>query len=135
VSPKARESNLLWQDDVYGVLWLLLARAANFSQQVLPLLPNKLAVLCISQPRLTAAKKHNSCSAQNNQAGEQGQHAKAYKLTVGNKNTRRVDGLLQGDLEQVSLRWSQQLVKGMSGEGVVLWSESKHSVVQWPSTD
>lgn len=36
--------------------------------------------------------------------------------------------LLQGDLEQVSLGWSKQFVECMSREGVVLWSQSKHSV-------
>lgn len=71
VPPKAGESNLLWQDDVYRVFRLFLACAASFSQQVLPLLPDKLAVLDIRQPRLTAAKKHNACSAQDDQAGEQ----------------------------------------------------------------
>lgn len=71
VPPKAGESNLLRQDDVYRVFRLFLARAASFSQQVLPLLPDKLAVLGIRQPRLTAAKKHNACSAQDDQAGEQ----------------------------------------------------------------
>lgn len=45
-----------------------------------------------------------------------------------NEDTGRVNRLLQGDLEQISLRWSQQFVEGMSGEGVVLWSQSKHSV-------
>lgn len=69
MSPKAGESNLLRQDDVYCVLRLLLAHASCLSQQVFPLLPNELAVLCISQPRLTPAKKHNACSAQDDQAG------------------------------------------------------------------
>lgn len=69
MSPKTGESNLLRQDDVYRMFRLLLARAASFSQQVFPLLSNKLAVLGIGQPRLTAAKKHNACSAQDDHAG------------------------------------------------------------------
>ncbi len=94
------------------------------------MLPNKLAVLGISHPRLTAAKKHNACGAQDDQAGEQGQHAEADKLPMGDEHPRGVDCLLQGDLEQVSLRWSEKLVKGVSRERVVLWSQCKHPVVQ-----
>lgn len=132
--PKAGQSNLFWQDDVYRVLRLFLARAANLFQQVFPLLSNELAVLGVSQPRLAAAKEHDSCSAQDNQAGEQGQYAEADELSVGDEDARRVHRLLQGDLKQVSLRCSQQLVKGVGREGVVLWSESKHSVVHWLGT-
>lgn len=51
------------------MLRLFLARPAALSQQVFPLLPDKLAVLGISQPRLTAAKKHDSRGAQDDQAG------------------------------------------------------------------
>lgn len=131
MSSKAGESNLFWQDDVYRVLGLFLARAANFFQQVLPLLSNELAVLGVRQPRLAAAKEHDSCSAQDNEAGEQSQHAEADELTVGDEDARRVDRLLQGDLKQVPLRWSEQLVKGVSREGVVLRSQSKYSVVHW----
>lgn len=96
------------------------------------MLSYKLAVLGISQPRLAAAKKHNACGAHDDQAGEQGQHAEADKLTVGDQDAGGVDGLLQGDLEQVSLRWSEQLVEGVSREGVVLRSESEHPVVHGP---
>lgn len=128
VPPEAGESNLLRQDDVYRVFRLFLAAAASFSQQVLPLLPDELAVLGICQPRLTAAKKHNACSTQDNQTGEQCQQAEADKLTMRNKDTGRVNRLLQRDLEQVPLGWSEQFVEGMSREGVVLWSQSKHSV-------
>lgn len=113
------------------MLRLFLARAADLFQQVFPLLPNELAVLCISQPRLATAEEHDSCSAQDNQAGEQGQQAEADELSVGDEDARRVHRLLQGDLKQVSLRWSQQLVKGVGREGVVLRSQSKHSVVHW----
>lgn len=135
MSPKAGESNLLRQDDIYRVLQLFLACAAGFSQQVFPLLPNKLAVLGVSQPRLAAAKKHNTCGAQDDEAGEQGQHAKTDKLTVGDKDARRMDCLLQGNLEQISLRWSEELVEGVSRERVMLWSEREHSVVHRPGTD
>ena len=69
MSPKAGESYLFGQDDVYWVLRLFLARPAALSQQVFPLLPDKLAVLGISQPRLTAPKKHDSRGAQDDQAG------------------------------------------------------------------
>lgn len=117
------------------MLRLLLARAAGVSQQVFPLLPNKLAVLGISQPRLTAAKKHNACSAQDDHACEQGQHAEADELTVGDEDARGVDRLLKGDLQQVSLGRSEELVEGVSREGVVLRSQSKHSVVHRPGTD
>lgn len=123
MSSKAGESNLLWQDDVYGVLQLFLACAASFSQQVFPLLPNKLAVLGISQPRLTAAKKHNTCGAQDDKTGEQGQHPKTHKLSVGDKNSRGVDRLLQSNLKQISLRGSEELVESVSREGVMLWSQ------------
>lgn len=96
------------------------------------MLPNKLAVLGISQPCLTAAKKHNACGAQDDQAGEQGKYAKADKLTVGDEDAGGVDGLLQGDLEQVSFRRSEELVEGVSGEGVMLWGQRKHSVICRP---
>ncbi len=99
------------------------------------MLPNKLAALGISQPRLTAAKKHNARSAQDDQAGEQGQHAEADELTVGDEDAGGVNCLLQGDLEQVSLRWSEELVEGVSREGVVLWSQRKHSVVHRPGAN
>lgn len=131
MSPKAGESNLFWQDDVYRVLRLFLARAAHLLQQVLPLLSNELAVLGVSQPRLAAAKEHDSRRAQDNQAGEQGQYAEADELTVGDEDARRVHRLLQGDLKQVSLRWPQQLVEGVGREGVVLRREGKRSVVRW----
>lgn len=117
------------------MLRLFLAHAAALSQQVFPLLPNKLAVLGISQPRLTAAKKHNAHRAQDDQAGEQGQHAEADELTVGDEDTGGVDRLLQGDLEEVSLRRSEELVEGVGREGVVLRSQRKHSVVYRPGTD
>lgn len=129
MSPKAGESNLLRQDDVHRVALLLLARAAGVSQQVLPLLTDELAVLGVSQPRLTAAKEHDAHSAQDNHAGEQGQHAEADELAVGVENARGVDRLLQGDLEQVSLGRSEKLVEGVSGEGVVLRSQREHPVV------
>lgn len=99
------------------------------------MLPNKLAVLGISQPRLTSAKKHNACSTQDDQAGEKGQHAEAHELTVGDEDAGGVDCLLQGDLEQVSLRRPEKLVEGVSGEGVMLRSQRKHSVVHGPGAD
>ncbi|KAG7224167.1 hypothetical protein INR49_019902 [Caranx melampygus] len=74
------------------------ARLEKSKNLVLPLLPNKLAVLGISQPCLTAAKKHNACGAQDDQAGEQGQYAKTDELTLGDEDTGGVDSLLQGDL-------------------------------------
>lgn len=135
VSPKAGESNLLGQDQVYRVLQLFLARAAGFSQQVVPLLPNELAVLGVGQPRLAAAEEHDARGAQDDEAGEQGQHAKAEQLTVGDEDARGVDRLLQGDLEQISLRGSEQLVEGVSREGVMLRSEREHPVVRGPASD
>lgn len=135
MSPKAGESNLLWQDDVYRVLRFFLAHTAGFSQQVFSLLPDKLAVFGISQPRLTAAKKHNACSAQDDQAGEQCQHAETDELTMGDEDAGGVDCFLQGYLEQVSLRRSEKLVESVSGEGVVLRSQCKHSVVHRSGTD
>lgn len=131
MSPEAGESNLFWQDDVYRVLRFFLARAASFPQQVFPLLPHKLAVLGVGQPRLAATKEDYSCGAQDNQTGEQGQHAETDELAVGDEDASGVDRLLQGDLQQVSLRWSEQLVKGVGREGVVLRSESKSSVLHW----
>ncbi len=135
MSPKASEPNLLRQDDVYRVLRLFLVCATSLSQQVFPLLTNKLAVLGIRQPRLTAAKKHNACGSQDDQAGEQGQHAEADELTVGDEDPGGVDCLLQGDFEQVSLRGSEKLVEGVSRERVVLRSQRQHSVVQRPGTN
>lgn len=44
-------------------------------------------------------------------------------------------GFLQGDFEQVSLRRSEELVEGVSREGVVLRGQSKHPVVCRPGTD
>lgn len=135
MSPKAGESNLFRQDDVYWVLRLFLAAASCLSQQVLPLLPNKLAVFGIGKPRLAAAKEHNACCAQNDQAGEQGQHAKADELTVGDEDAVGVDRLLQGDLEQVSLGRSEKLVEGVSRERVVLGSQCKYPVIHRPGAD
>lgn len=134
MSPKAGEPNLLRQDDVYGVARLILAHSAGLSQQVFPLLPNKLAVLGVSQPRLAAAKKHDTCGAKDDQAGEQGQHAKTDKLTVCDEDARGVDRLLQGNLEQISLRGSEQLVEGVSRERVMLRSQREHSVIHRPGT-
>lgn len=135
MSPKAGESNLLRQDDIYRVLRLLLAHPSCFSEQVFPLLSNKLAVLGIGQPRLTAAKKNNARSSKYDQAGEQGQHAEADELTVGDEEAGGVHSLLQGDLEEVSLRRSKELVKGVSRERVVLRSQSKQPVVHGPGAD
>lgn len=135
MSPKAGESNLLRQDDIYRVLRLLLAGGAGLSQQVFPLLSNKLAVLGISHPCLTAAKEHDTCGSQDDQAGKEGQHAEADDLTVGDKEARGVHRLLQGDLEQVPLGWPEELVEGVSRDGVVLRSQSKHSVLHRPDAD
>lgn len=114
---------------------LFLARASCLSQQVFPLLPYKLAILGISQPRLAATKKHNARSAQDHQAGEQGQHAKADKLAMGDEVAPGVDCLLQGDLKKVPLRWSDKLVEGVSRKGIVLRSQRKHSVIHRPGAD
>lgn len=127
MSPLAGESNLFRQDDIYRVLCLFLSHASCLSQQVFPLLSNQLAVLGISQPRLAAAKKHNAHSAQDDQAGEQGQHAKADKLTMGDDDALGVDRLLQGDLQQVPLRLSEELVEGVSGDRIVLRSQRQDS--------
>lgn len=135
MSPKAGESNLLRQNDVYRVLRLVLACAAGFSQQVFPLLSNKLAVLGICQPRLAAAEKNDARCTQDDQAGEQSQQAEADQLTVGDEDAGGVHGLLQGDLEEVSLWRSEELVEGVSREGVVLRSQGKQSVVHGPGTD
>lgn len=54
---------------------------------------------------------------------------------MGDKDAGGVDCLLQGDLEQVSLRRSEELVEGVSREGVVLRSQRKHSVVHGPGAD
>lgn len=76
------------------MLLLFLAVAACLSQQVFPLLPNKLAVLGISQPCFAAAKKHDACGTQDHQAGEKGQHTKAEELTVGDQDARGMNRLL-----------------------------------------
>lgn len=106
MSPEAAESNLLRQNDVYRVLRLVLTHAARVSQQVHPLLSHKLPVLGISQPRFASAQKHNAHCASNDQAGEQGQHAKADQLTVGDEHARRVDRPLECDFEPVPFRWA-----------------------------
>lgn len=116
------------------MLQLFLGSAAGFSQQVFPLLPYKLAVLGVSQPRLTAAKKHNTCGAQDDETGEQGQHPKTHKLSMGDEDAGGVDCLLQGNLEQISLRGSEELVESVSRKGVMLWSQSEHSVGHRPGT-
>lgn len=54
---------------------------------------------------------------------------------MGDKDAMRVDCLLQGDLEQVSLRWSEKLVEGVSRERVVLGSQCKYSVIHRPGAD
>lgn len=77
MSPKAGESNLFGQDDVYRVLWLLQCHTSCLPQQVFSLLPNKPAVLNVSQPRLTAAEEHNAGGSQDDQAGDKSQHTKA----------------------------------------------------------
>lgn len=46
---------------------------------------------------------------------------------MGDQNTGGVDCLLQGDLEQVSLRRSEELMEGVSREGVVLRGQREHS--------
>lgn len=68
MSPKAGESNLFRQDDVYRVLRLLRGHASCLPQQVFPLLANEPAVLNVSQPCLTAAEEHNAGGSQDNQA-------------------------------------------------------------------
>lgn len=99
------------------------------------MLPHELAILDISQPCLTATKKHNARSAQDHQTGKQGQHAKADKLTMGDEDAPGMDCLLQGDLKKVSLRWSDKLVEGVSRKGIVLRSQRKHSVIHRLGTD
>lgn len=128
---KAAQPDLLGEDDVDRVLGLVLppAPAAHLLQQVLPLLPDQLAVLCVSQPRLASAKEHDARGAQNNQAGEQGQHAKAHQLPVGDQDALRVHRLLQGDFEEVPVRRAQQLVEGVSREGVVLRCERENPML------
>lgn len=54
---------------------------------------------------------------------------------MGDKDAMRVDCLLQGDLEQVSLRRSEKLVEGVSRERVVLGSQCKYSVIRRPGAD
>lgn len=134
MSPKARESNLLWQNDVHRVLRLFCAGSTRFLQQMFPLLPDQLAVLGVSQPRLTAAKKHNARGTQDDEAGEQGQHAEADELPVGDQDARGMDRLLQGDLEQVSVGRSEEFVEGVCREGVMLRSQREHPVLHVPGT-
>lgn len=88
MSAKAAQPDLLREDDVDGVLRLLVppAAATHLLQQVLSLLSHQLAVLRVSQPRFASAKKNDARGAQNNQAGEQGQHAKAQQLSVGDED-------------------------------------------------
>lgn len=133
--PKAAKSYFLRQDDVHGVLRLFLSCAARLSQQVLPLLSNELAVLGVSQPRLAAAKKHNAGRSQDDQAGQQGQHSEADELTVCDQDAGGMDCLLQRDLQQVSFRWSEELVEGVSGDGVVLRGQREHSALCDPVAD
>lgn len=132
VSSKAGESNLLWEDDIYRVFHVLLAGASSFSQQVFSLLTYELAVLGICHPCLTATKKHDARGAQDDQAGEQGQDAEADELTLSDQDSRRVDGLFQGDLQQVSFGRSEQPVEGVSREGVMLWGQRIRPVVCGP---
>lgn len=123
MSPKAAESDLLRQDDVHRVLLLLLARASCLPQQVLPLLAHQLAVLGVGQPRLATAEEHDSRGAQDHQAGEQRQQAEAEQLAVGDQDATGVHRLLQGDFEQVPLGRPEELVEGVSRQGVVLWCQ------------
>lgn len=51
---------------------------------------------------------------------------------MGDEDAGGVDCLLKRDLEQVSLGRSEELVEGVSREGVVLRSQRKHSVVHRP---
>lgn len=134
MSPETGESNLFWQDDVYRVLRFFLARAASFFQQVFPLLPNKLAVLGVGQPRLAATKEDYSCGAQDNQTGKQGQNAEADELAMRDEDARGVDRLLQGDFEQVPFRRSEQLLKSVGRKGVVLRIKPKRSVLHRSGT-
>lgn len=120
VSPEAAESDLLRQDDVHRVLLLLPARASRLPQQVLPLLAHQLAVLGVGQPRLTAAEEHNARGAQDHQAGEKCQQAEAEQLAVGDQHSAGVHRFLQGDLELVPLGRPEELVEGVSRQGVVL---------------
>lgn len=129
VSPEAAESDLLRQDDVHRVLLLLPARASRLPQQVLPLLAHQLAVLCVGQPRFTAAEEHDARGAQDHQAGEQRQQAEAEQLAVGDQHTVGVHRLLQGDLQQVPLGRPQELVEGVSRQGVMLRRQCRKPVV------
>lgn len=135
MSPKAGESNLLRQNDVYRVLRLFLVSAVSLPQQVFPLLPNKLVVLGVCQPRFTAAKEHDARGAQDDQAGEQGQYAEADELTLGDEDAGGVDSLLQGDLEQVSLGRPEEPVEGVSRKGVMLRGQRQRLVVRGPGAD
>lgn len=94
MSPKAGESNLFRQDDVHRVLWLLQSHASRLPQQVLSLLPNKPAVLNVSQPGLAAAEEHNAGGSQDDQAGDESQHTEADQLAVGDEDAAGVDSLL-----------------------------------------
>lgn len=132
MSPKAGESNLFRQDDVYGVLRLLRGDASRLPQQVFPLLPDKPAVLDVGQPRLAAAEEHDPGGSQDDQAGDQRQHSEADQLPVGDQDAAGVHRLLQGDLQQVPLRRPEELVEGVSGEGVVLRGQRQHPVVPRP---
>lgn len=114
------------------MLLLLLARAPCLFEQVFPLLPHQLAVLGVGQPRLAAAEEHDARRAQDDQAGEQGQHAEADELAVGDEDALGVHRLLQRDLQQVPLGRPEELVEGVRGQGVVLRREREHSVVHGP---
>lgn len=100
-----------------------------------PLLANEPAVFNVSQPCLTAAEEHNAGGSQDNQACDQSQHTEANQLTVGDEDAPGVDCLLQGDLKQVSLRRSEKLVEGVSGEGIMLRGQCEHSMIHWPGAD
>lgn len=54
---------------------------------------------------------------------------------MADQDTGGVDCLLQGDLEQVSLRRSEELVEGVSREGVVLRAQRENSVFHRSGTD
>lgn len=129
MSPEAAESDLLRQDDVHRVLLLLPARASRLPQQVLPLLAHQLAVLGVGQPGLAAAEEHDARGAQDHQAGEQRQQAEAEQLAVGDQHAAGVHRLLQGDLEQVPLGRPEELVEGVSRQGVVLRCQRRKPVV------
>lgn len=54
---------------------------------------------------------------------------------MGDEDAAGVDRLLQGDLKQVPLRRSEKLVEGVSGEGIMLRGQCKHSMIHWPGAD